>query len=210
MAFALCASKFHLLILLPAALIAQRRWGVIRGLAAGAAALVGLSFVAGGWTWPSDYANVLLLGKLHPEPHIMPNLHGLLAGLPAATAWEIAGGMAAIAAVAYAARRGDFAFGLAAASFGSLIVSRHCYVSDLTILLPGLLGTARSLTTPLAKFLALSWLSPILPLILVTGRPLSYAAQAALPLALAAYVMSGMKSSNQSEEPAPAVADVAA
>ncbi len=209
LAFALCATKFHLLILLPAALIAQGRWGVMRGLAAGAGGLIGLSFVAGGRSWPTDYADLLRRGELHPDTHTMPNLHGLLDGLPAAATWEATAVAATIAGVALAARRGDFAYGLAAASIGSLLVSRHCYVSDLTILLPGLLAAAHMLTSPLVKVFALSWLGPILPLLLMIGRPLSYVPQVGLVLMLGALVVCKVQRAGRAKRASPAAADSA-
>ena len=188
LAFAMCAIKFHLLILLPAALLAQRRWSVLRGLAAGAAGLIALSFLAAGWSWPREYAEVLLSSEIHPLTSNMPNLHGMVSGLPGAPLWEAAGAAAALAGVVFAARRGNFAFGLAAASLGSLIVSRHSYVADMTVLLPGLLATLATLPTAAARFFALAMLSPIPALFLFNGRPLAYAAQAALLGALVAYV----------------------
>ncbi len=189
LAFAMCAIKFHLLILLPAALLAQRRWAVLRGLSAGAAALIGVSFLAAGSSWPGDYASVLLSNEIHPLTPNMPNLHGMLSGAPGAAAWEAVGAAAALAAVVFAARRSDFAFGLAAASLGSLIVSRHSYVADMTVLLPGLLASVGTLSTKSARFFAVAMLSPIPALFLFSGRPLAHAAQAALLCALIGYVV---------------------
>ncbi len=208
--FALCAFKFHLLILLPATLIAQKRWDVLRGLAAGAAALIAVSFAAGGWSWPSRYADILLLGELHPNPDVMPNLNGLLASLPGALGWEIAGGAATIVVVALAARRGDFALGLGAAALGSLLVSRHAYMADLVILLPGLLATAQRQGTASAKLIAFAWLGPVLPLLLVTGHPLSYIPQVALAAALAGYALLRLAGEGPVEQSRQTTADAAA
>lgn len=183
----LCAIKPHLVVLVPVALVAQRRWGVMKGGLAGGAALFALSCVSGGIGWVGSFLEVVGSDVIHPEVRGMPNLAGLLDGVPHAGLWTIVGTGAAVAAVALTARYGSFSAAVAAATVGSLLVSGHAYVSDVVVLLPGLLALAQEPGGPPAgKLLAFIWLGPILPLLLLIGRPASYAPQIALPLTLLA------------------------
>jgi hypothetical protein len=187
LALSLCAIKPHLLVLVPLALAVQRRWGVLRGGLAGGAVLFALSCVSGGIGWIGSFLAVVNSDVIHPDRRAMPNLAGLFEGLPHADLWTIAGALGAAVAVAAAARYGSFAAGIAAATIGSLLVTGHSYASDLVVLLPGMLAVAQEPTGPAAgKFLAFVWLGPILPLLLLIGRPASYAPQVLLPLTLLA------------------------
>lgn len=187
LALSLCAFKPHLLVLVPVALVAQRRWGVLKGGLAGGAALFALSCVSGGLNWVGSFLAVVSSDVIHPDLQGMPNLAGLLDGLPQAGLWTAVGAGAAVAAVAATARYGSFTTGIAAATVGSLLVSGHAYTSDVVVLLPGLLAIAQEPGgPPAAKLFAFVWLGPILPLLLLIGRPSSYAPQIALPLTLLA------------------------
>jgi hypothetical protein len=127
---------------------------------------------------------------IHPDLQVMPNLAGLLDGVPYAEVWTVVGAVGALAAVAATARHGSFAAGIAVATVGSLLVSGHAYVSDIVVLLPGLLALAQEPAGPPAgKLLAFVWLGPILPLLLLLGRPASYAPQVLLPLTLLALAL---------------------
>ncbi|MDA0203951.1 MAG: glycosyltransferase family 87 protein [Acidobacteria bacterium] len=185
LALSLCAIKPHLLILVPVALLAQRRWGVLKGGLAGGVALFALSCIAGGFGWLGSFLAVVGNDVINPDLQVMPNLAGLFDGVPHAELWAGVGAVAAVAAVAATARYGSFAAGIAAATVGSLLVTGHAYVSDVVVLLPGLLAVAQEPSGPPAgKFFAFVWLGPILPLLLLIGRPASYAPQVILPLTL--------------------------
>lgn len=158
----LCAAKFHLFVFLPLLVWRHRLW---RGFAAGAAGLLALSFAAG-WDWPRQYLDVLAHGPVHPSTAIMPNLHGLLAGLPLAPLWEILASVVIAGAVLLVVRRTDFTWGLAAVLTGGLLVSYHAYLQDCTVLLPALL-IARSRIRYLAWWL----LAPVSAVCLLAGHP---------------------------------------
>ncbi len=206
-ALAMCALKFHLFILLPISLVAQKRWRMIGGLAAGAAGLVIISFAAAGWSWPIDYFNLLSLvlasPEVNPSTRITPTLYGLLDGAPHSRLWELIGYIAAAGGVWTAARRGDFALGLSAAVLGSFMVSRHAYAADLAIFLPLMLATAKSAKTAIADGVATVWLTPFLPIILLFGRPWSYIPQLAVPAALAAYSMAPLNTRHDNRPASP-------
>jgi len=194
LALSLCAVKPHLLVLVPVALVAQRRWGALRGGLCGGAALFALSCVSGGFGWVGSFLRTVELGVIHPNPQTMPNLAGLLEGTPHVGFWTAIGTSAALVAVAIAARRGSFAEGFAAATVGSLFVSGHAYAADVVVLLPGLLVVVQdSKTTPTLKLLAFLWLEPVLPLLVIMGSPASYIPQTLLPLTLFAIALAASR-----------------
>jgi hypothetical protein len=167
MVLALCAAKFHLFVFLPLLLWRHRLW---RGFAAGAAGLVAISFAAGGWNWPREYAAALALGGVNPRVDVMPNLHGLVGALPYASAWEIASALLVAAGVLQVVGRTDFPTGLGAVLVGGLLVSRHAYLQDCALLLPVLL-----MALPAARGWsvgAVLWLlAPASGLALLAGHP---------------------------------------
>jgi hypothetical protein len=139
LALSLCAPKFHLFLLLPILIVVQRRWRMAYGFLTGAGAMVAVSFLAGGWGWPMDYYQLLRSPKISPGINIMPNLHGLLAGVPHAIALEVAAGVLVAVAAGAAARRLGFPLALAATLAGGLLVSIHAYPADAVVLIPALL-----------------------------------------------------------------------
>jgi hypothetical protein len=147
MVLSLGAAKPHLLVLLPVLLAAQRRWRVAAGVAAGGAALLGLSFAAAGWDWPRRYYAVLTDPAIHPGLEVMPNLHGVFYHFPALRWLEWPAAAVVAAVVWLVARTGSFAQGLAAVLAGGLLAGYHAYLPDCTVLLPlALLGLTEAKT----------------------------------------------------------------
>ena len=134
MVLALCAAKFHLFLLLPVYLIANRRWRVIGGASTGVLLLLALSFAANGRMWPLDYWRLLsnpvvMLGQMY-------SLHGMLS---LSWAQELALSMAVALAATWGIWRLGPANGLAIALSGSLLLSYHAFLMDCVVLLPALL-----------------------------------------------------------------------
>ena len=161
--FSLCTYKFNLFLLLPVYLIAGRRRQALRYALAGAAVLLGASFLL---QPPLAYYEYL---KRIPEMTGGPGL-AITYGLPVLThRWPFLYWMAA-AAVALAAwwaiARSDGTRGLAVAITGSLLVSRHVARYDLTLLaipLAVALASARKFAKLPALALLLGiplWLAP--------------------------------------------------
>lgn len=178
----LCAIKIHLFALTPVVLLVHRRWTAFGGVAAGGAALLGLSFATDGWDWPRRYLALLSNPELHPGPDHMPTLRGLLFALSgtempvALTALSIA--VAAI--VVFIASKSDLEFALAFALVGGLLIGYHAYLQDCMILLLAfVLVLERSKVAPLRAAMALA-LTPPLFLLLAAGTPWN----AAVPIAL--------------------------
>jgi hypothetical protein len=72
----------------------------------------------------------------------MPNLHGLLEGLPHSLGYEVFGALVVTVAVWLSTQRASFSVGLSATLIGSILVSHHSYPADMLLLLPALLTLA--------------------------------------------------------------------
>jgi hypothetical protein len=180
---ALCALKFHLFLVLPVFLIAQLRWRMLAGATVAGSAIAAMCFAVAGAGWLPDYAHFILQGQTNPNVRAMPNLHGLLDGLPHSLAWEIGGVILVAVAVAWIARHASFSVGLSAALAGSLLASHHAYPADALLLLPALLTLAGSPRIPV-RAISILLLSP-LPFLVAPMVPLA----APAPLLLAALLL---------------------
>lgn len=155
----LCAIKFHLFLLAPVWLAARREWRTAQGLAAGAIVLLLVSFLAAGAAWPSRFLSSATDPAFSPRAAGMPNLHGLLAGVPQGWAAEAGIGLLVAGAVWCVARGNSITNGIAAMLTGGLLVSRHAYFADAALLLPAALlalDGARGRAQRLTAFLLLT------------------------------------------------------
>ena len=171
----LCASKYHLAVLLPLVIVAQRRWRMASGFATVATAMILISFGVAGLRWPALYYDVLADPLLHPNPAIMPSLHGLQLG----TAWEmLLTGLLAIC-VLVAARNASLRWGLTLALAAGVLVGYHTYLADCVLLLPAILQglQSRGLRLP-----AIALLTPVPWLLLHLPPPLPNVARALIVL----------------------------
>jgi hypothetical protein len=176
MALALCAAKFQLFLLIPLWLLAQRRWRMLSGLAAGGGILTAISFLFEGWTWPQRMLAAVRSPLIGPGEWIMPNLHGLWLGRSSHPVVEGASVLAVTAVVALIAMwRSQFTPGLCAALVGSLLISYHAYPADAALLIPALLATFHLARMRWLRLLALALLAPIWYWFLMSGGPLGSA-----------------------------------
>ncbi|MBK5291354.1 MAG: DUF2029 domain-containing protein [Acidobacteriia bacterium] len=166
LAFALCSAKFHLFFLLPVFLLARRLWRCTAGFGTGGALLLVLSFLAGGRNWPLDFYSTIHTTGILDVSAKMPNLYGLLHGLPLAGGWIAILSLLVVGATWYAVRRMPLRDALAVAVAGGLLVSLHAYLYDCALLLPLLLVLEDRLGwSKLVKiFIAISLASLTLPL----------------------------------------------
>ena len=154
---AVCAAKFHLLLLLPVLIIAKRLWRFAAGFAAGAGALAILSFAVQGLDWPKRYLDVLKVNENDLISGVyMANLAGLLGRLPYSEIWLTLSALLVVWGTWRVARRATIEFSLATALGGGLLVGVHGYIYDCAILLPLLLCLTDRIHP--AKGLALSLL----------------------------------------------------
>jgi hypothetical protein len=176
--------KFHLFLLVPVFLIAQRRWRMLAGAGTAAGGILAVCFAVAGPNWIPEYARFVLQGQTNPDVRAMPNLHGLLDGLPHSLAWEAVGAVLIAVAVAWVAQRTSFSAGFSTALLGSLLISHHAYAADVLLLLPALLTLATEVPRIPLRWLAILLLSP-LPFLVKPVVPLA----GPVPLLLAALLV---------------------
>jgi hypothetical protein len=174
--FSLCSLKFHLFFLLPLLIIGQKSWKFARGLLAGGAVLLAVSFAAAGWDWPVQFWRSATNPSFSPSPEFAPNLHGVLSSVAGGMVLEIALGATVVAAVWLACRRLDFRTALAACLAGGVLLSYHAYLPDFALLLPAALTVLATAESRLQRALAAILLAPPTHLTIVTGFPYSLVA----------------------------------
>ena len=166
----LCASKFHLAPAIPLFLAANRRWKALAGGTAGGLVILGVSFLAEGPDWPSHLIALSRLPAFDPMPWRMPNLAGLVSGLPFELAFELALAGAVLFAVWRICGQSTLEMGMMAALTGGLAVCHHSQAYDCVLLLPALFS---ALVVPSANPLrlwALALLAPVPYLFLLDER----------------------------------------
>jgi hypothetical protein len=190
---ALCTTKPHLFLLVPVALVAQRRWRLLVSAAAGTLGLLAISTAVAGLGWPSQLiAIVKVLGQdAGLDVPLRPSVFQL--GVNSATI--AAAVLLAIALCAAIWRARTLEAGVAAAILGSILIAPHTSVYDLPLLLIALPAL------PLGRYsrwLRIVLLTPLPYWGLLRGSP----SNAALPLLLLAVVAA---SAWQWDQPAAAV-----
>lgn len=186
MLMALCAIKFHV-FLVPWLVTAWFRRRAGWGILAGGIVLVVLSFMAGGPSWPRDYAARSASAELHPAGSLMPTFRALAAALGTSDAWTTATGSAVtLFVVALIVRRTrSFEISFAMSLVAGILLAWHAYMQDAVILL---LSAAIILTCPADKLLRTALLLLLMPplwFVLLAGEPWS----GLVPLALLAVLI---------------------
>lgn len=175
---ALCASKYHLMILVPVVIVAQRRWRIAAGAAAMGGALLAISFAVAGPAWPLQYYAVLTDPNIHVGIISMPNIHALVASTPSARFLEVFASTAIVVVVFSASRRhSSFEWALAIALAAGLLVSFHSYLMDCAILLPALILILQARLSEPTRLLALLLATPFPWFFLKLPVPLPHAAR---------------------------------
>jgi hypothetical protein len=131
--------KFNLLLPLPLAMLAARRWRMLGGFSATGGLLASWSVVAVGIDGLRLYARLLEntnLTRLHSGPRYMMNLESIAANFPLRGDWfPILGAAAALAIGLLALRHAPLWRWTSAAWMASLLVAPHVYVYNGAILL---------------------------------------------------------------------------
>lgn len=179
---ALCSAKPHLFVLVPLALIAHRRWRMVRGAALGTLGLLAVGTAAAGWDWPVRlWAILKTLSRDSDLGHDVARRPSLFQfGM---NEWTI--GLAFVLAVGFGYliwRTRSLEAGVGTAVLGSLLIAPHTAIYDLPILLLALP------TLPLRSYghwLRIALFTPIPYCMLQNGAPWS----AVLPVMLLAVVV---------------------
>jgi hypothetical protein len=172
---ALALFKWHLLPLLPLAMIIQKRWRMLAGYSAVGATAAVVSMVLAS---PRAYLELLTrqdLARLNPAPEMMPNVYGALLNFGASSLQLQIGAALALAVLALRPRPVEgipFNWFWAAAA-GSLLVTPHCYVYDISLLLVPLLMLGFRTAVRSHRILAIAALLPFPYLVLLLPKPWS-------------------------------------
>ena len=180
--FSLCLIKYNLFLSIPLLILGKRLWKFGGGLVSGGLALLALSFAVEGWSWPWRYVAMLRLPVATPSWNGMPNLHGLVAGLPHRDLLEAAGVCMTLAAAWLVIRRGEIPAAIGATLAAGLAISHHAFFADSIVLVPAcLLLLSRPSGAPL-RIAASLLLSPIAYLPFSMNPPFPPALLLSLPL----------------------------
>ena len=169
--FALCLIKYNLFLSMPLLIVGKRLWRFGGGAVAGGSVLLALSFAAGGWQWPAQYAAILLRPTTTPNYQGMPNLRGLFSNLPYGIWLEAGAACLVLAAAWLAIRRSGMTRGIAAVLISGLLLSHHAFFADAFLLAPAALLLLQSETRTLLKALGVLLLCPLAYVPLVLQAP---------------------------------------
>ena len=195
--------KFHLILLLPVAMLVQLRWRMLRGFSLAAVVLAAAELLIAGWSGIADYAHYLMrrdIPGLNPGEQMMVNLQSLLINLgmdSTGARWTVF----AIALVLIVAAFGaaEWWAALASAGLGSAFLLPHTYQYDLTwTLLPLLCIAYMSDSKPL-RLSIFPLLTPVPYILNLAGMPWSGATSLCLLMVLGvnAWVVRGIGSTRR-------------
>jgi hypothetical protein len=169
----------------PALDCGQRAWRLGGGLVVGGTALLLVSFLLAGWSWPLELYASATRPEFSPHPGLMPNLHGVLAAFPRGFWPEIlmSGGLALTTWLV--ARKTDFHYSLAFTLACGLLLSYHAYVPDMVLLLPAGLTIVFASKLRVVRVLATVLLLPPAAFAVILGSPTSAVTVSGVVLLLA-------------------------
>lgn len=152
----LCASKYHLLVLIPILIVRQKQWRFLFGGVLGGLGLIGISTLVQGPGWVAAHLANVRRPEIDSYPWIMPNFRGISGerfGL------EITLALVLAAWLVYVTPTVSFEAGLGLVLAGGLLVSHHAYLHDCVLLIPAFLAIADFF--PSLRSLMLVFLSPL-------------------------------------------------
>ena len=181
--FSLCLIKYNLFLPVPLLIVGRRLWRFGGGMVAGGAALLGISFAVGGWSWPWQYVAVLRAPKTTGRYSGMPNLHGLFSGLPPSVLLEAGGTCVVLVAAWFVIRRGGIARAVSATLVSGLLISYHAFFGDALLLVPASLLLLNGTSSVPLRLAAIFMLCPLAYLpFLLPASPFPPAVVILLPL----------------------------
>ena len=175
--------KFHLVLLWPVALLIQRRWRILAGFCAMAAAEAGLSILLGGFHGAALYVALLRnksLDHLSPSPELMISFQGLAAnlGLPYAGALAIIA--LVIVAFLFAIRNAPLWRMFSITALASLLIAPHVYGYDAALLLLPIWLVIFESARPLSRIAATLLSTPVPFGFAMAGKPYALVSSASM------------------------------
>ena len=197
-ALALMLIKFHLILLWPVALLITRRWRMLAGFCAVAAAEGMLCLALGGMEGVRTYVALLQnknLDYLSPSKELMINFQGLTENLGISSTTGAAAVMALIFILFVAAVRSAPLWRLfAATATASLLIAPHVYAYDATLLLLPLWLTIFESRWPPSRITATLLCTPIPFGFALAGKPWAIVSSASLLVFLLWLALEGFRS----------------
>jgi hypothetical protein len=167
--------KFHLFVVWPLVLLAQKRWRMLAGGAVLALSEIIFSWLVVGSSGLADYIALLRnrnIGRLSPSRELMINVHALTLNIGEDSIYlRILLILSVIALALLISWRAPFRNAAIAASVASLLVSPHVYGYDAALLLPSLCLVLFETRLKLPRLLALFLCSPLPYLLNLAGFP---------------------------------------
>ncbi len=170
---ALCLFKWHLILLVPVAMVLGKQWAMLRGFVVTALVTVGVDFALDGMAGWKAYVGLLGqrdLDRMTPGLTLMPNLQGLFANLGIPGFWWI-GLVFAFACFTRCALRLKWPQALLAAQLCGILAVPHSFEYDIAFLLFPLAAVVSRPGKSLAKWLAFVLLVPPLYFVQVLPSP---------------------------------------
>ncbi len=190
--------KFHLLLLIPVAMLLQRRWRMLSGFSIGAAGGVAFGLALGGIQGSRGYIRMLLdregIKGLYPSPELMTNIHGLARNLAGDDLWLRLLLVAVVLALFLLATwRAPYRRWLSASIAATLLAVPHVHGYDTAILLlPVWLGMFVSDFAP-TKLAAATLVMPPVFLMTIGGVPWAAAPSLAMLAFLVALAVENVR-----------------
>ena len=174
--------KFHLMLLVPLAILLRRNWRMLGGYVSVATALAAACVA---WGHAKSYIALLRRDDIvNPSPDMMINIRGIALNFGAP--WIVIPLILLVAAiVAYAARLSADWQWFGAAIAGSPLIVPHVYLYDLASLLVFLLAALTSAKSPLTRWIAFLIILPPVHGAIALGTPWA----AILPLVIIAFML---------------------
>ena len=180
--FSLCLIKYNLFLALPLLIVGKRLWRFAGGVVAGGAVLAAMSFAVDGWSWPWRYLAVLRFPATTPRYAQIPNIHGLLSGLPPNVWLESAVTCVVLLAAWLVIRSGDMARAISAMLISGLLISYHAFFGDALMLVPACLLLLNAAPSVPLRLAACFLLCPVAHLLFVLPAPFPPPLVVLLPL----------------------------
>jgi hypothetical protein len=166
--------KPHLMVLMPVALVLQKRWRLLGGLALAGVMETAGSLALGGFTGTANYLRFLLLHQhdISPTPERMMNVYAIARNLKIdSTVLNVALVLIVLTCVIAICWRGEWWQAFSAAIVGTLLISPHTYLYDSTlVILPALLLTFKG-SMVFARAAAVAFCTPIPCLLQLAEMP---------------------------------------
>lgn len=169
--FALLAIKWNIVLTLPLLIVGTRRPGLRGGFAAGILLLVAISFAVAGTNWPAEYFRIIMSPEVSPHIKVMPNLAGLVGGLPLFP-WSTLLGTLVVLALDWAVVRGNVTmeYKVAATLASSILITPHVYSYDCALLIPLLVAVAYQTGRRDLRYVSVLLLTPTVYALLSSPR----------------------------------------